>query len=544
MKNKLLNSILACFLVASISCREETLIANETSNGSDIEIKEGTVKDGRLYFPNKESLQVTYNNLKDAEDEVIANYIDTKNIISLRPILTKDNEDLVQNKILQRIEKLKTNKRYMRTSNALNKLNNNEEIADDIDDLEEIIGDDAFAAFLDSRAEIQVGNDIYKYTDVGLFVVPASKYGKLTQYLEVRNISDDMLYRTDENVALDFRNSQPAGGLTPVTDADDIRYFQSRVPANNNTPIFQGNTGTGTGGNQDPPNADVQMANYIKNLPNCDPSPSTFDFIFGDADKCIDRYEDRRRVKTKAYNYDYVLVYNLGAKVKHQYRGWTGIWRKEEADVMRLGVVEAQFEYDYTPYFNTQFNKSLTTVYNQNNKYLYYADSAIWSQNGLNITGFPKLLKDDIVIEKFIGNGIIYQKLNAAIAAGNKNLTSEQLSKIFWENTLSELNSFFDNLGKPRQNNNITVNYKGFEVGKVYINKTFYNQSNNEDKIEKTFDWGVQLGFNYDSTSGNIRPDTSGSALKKPKNYRVVLYGIAKRNGQWHGSKINTVGGQ
>ncbi|WP_313028466.1 hypothetical protein [Soonwooa sp.] len=126
MKNKLLNSILACFLVASISCREETLIANETSNANDIEIKEGTVKDGRLYFPNKESLQVTYNNLKDAEDEVIANYIDTKNIISLRPILTKDNEDLVQNKILQRIEKLKTNKRYMRTSNALNKLNNNE----------------------------------------------------------------------------------------------------------------------------------------------------------------------------------------------------------------------------------------------------------------------------------------------------------------------------------------------------------------------------------------------------------------------------------
>ncbi len=138
--------------------------------------------------------------------------------------------------------------------------------------------------------------------------------------------------------------------------------------------------------------------------------------------------------------------------------------------------------------------------------------------SGFSIAGFPKLLKDDIVIEKFIGNGIIYQKLNAAIAAGNKNLTSEQLSKIFWENTLSELNTFFDNLGKPRQNNNITVNYKGFEVGKVYIHKTFYNQSNNEDKIEKTFDWGVQLGFNYDPTSGNIRPDTSGGALKKPKN--------------------------
>lgn len=40
---------------------------------------------------------------------------------------------------------------------------------------------------------------------------------------------------------------------------------------------------------------------------------------------------------------------------------------------------------------------------------------------------------------------------------------------------------------------------------------------------------------------GNISPDTSGSALKKPQEFRVLMYGIAKRNGAWHGSKINTI---
>lgn len=546
MKNKLLCFVAVGFLTITFSCREENLLS-ENASQNEVKIEEGTVKNGRLYFPNRESLQVTYEKMKDAEDEAIANYVDSKNIISLRPVLTKNNENLIHSKIMKRIENLKNNKRYMQTSNALNKLNNEEEIADDIDDLEEIIGDDAFAAFLDSRAEIQIGNEIYKYTDVGLFVVPDSKYEKLKQYLEVKEISDDMLYRTDENVALQYRNSQQAGELLPVSDSQDIMYFQSRLPMNDNTTVVVQGGNTGNGGQT--PSADEQMANYIKNLPNCEPAPSTFDFIFGDADKCIDRYEDRRRVKTKAYNYNYVLVYNLGAKVKHQYRGWTGIWRKEETDVMRIGVVEAQFFYDYTPYFTTQnINKGLTTVYNQNNKYLYYADSVLWSQNGLNVTGysiagFPQLLKDDIVIEKFIGNGTIYQGLNAAVAAGNKNLTSENLSKIFWQNTFSELNKFFDNIGKPRQNNNITVNYKGFDIGKVFVQKTFYNQANNEDKLEKTFDWGFQVGFNYDTTNANIKPDTSGNALKKPQNYRVTLYGIAKRNGQWHGSKINTIGG-
>lgn len=69
-----------------------------------------------------------------------------------------------------------------------------------MDDLEEIVGDDVYSAMLNDGAEIQVAQDIYKYTDVGLFIVKQQEYSDLQNYLEVKNISDNMLLPTDESI--------------------------------------------------------------------------------------------------------------------------------------------------------------------------------------------------------------------------------------------------------------------------------------------------------------------------------------------------------
>ncbi len=118
--------------------------------------------------------------------------------------------------------------------------------------------------------------------------------------------------------------------------------------------------------------------------------------------------------------------------------------------------------------------------------------------------------------------------------------------------SLISCQGIIDNLREEEANENYVSpfkgvykgNYSGDEVGSLtievaqngYISVTKVSQFS----TEKSFDWGFQIGFNLDPTSGNINPDTSGSALKKPQNFRVTMYGIAKRNGQWHGSKINT----
>ncbi|OWK98034.1 hypothetical protein AP75_08005 [Kaistella haifensis DSM 19056] len=332
---------------------------------------------------------------------------------------------------------------------------------------------------------------------------------------------------------------QPCNQLTTVYD--DINYFNALECGSGggyNPP--GGNTGGGTNPPVTDPN--IQMMNFINGLQNCSPTNGLFDGIFGDSDICIDKYESKYRVKTKAYNYNYFLVYNLGVKVKHQKKGFLGIWSKENCQEIRLGVISSQFSYDYSNNFQypaTQYG--ITTIYNNNSRLMFDAN-VNWSQNGLNIVGystqaFPKILQDDIVIEQFSNN----QYINQAIQAGNKQLTADKLNQHFWNYIVPQTGQWWQNLGKGTPDaNNITYTYKAPTLGKILIQKTLYRHSYNNDVLEKSFDWGFQIGFKM-GADGNISPDTSGSALKKPQEFRVLMYGIAKRNGAWHGSKINTI---
>ncbi|MGI9650891.1 hypothetical protein [Chryseobacterium sp. RLHN22] len=541
MKNKRL-VVTALLGISTIlgSCSEE--LTNIDSTSPELEIKDASVKNGRLYFPNKESLQYHYDQIKNESEEVIAQYVDDKNFISLRPVLTEKNEKLISTKLNERINKIqqraKNNPKGF-AARYISSVTSDEEIIDDIDDLEEIVGDDAYGAFLNDQAEIQVGPEIYKYTDVGLFVVNEAKYNSLEPYLLSQNISTDIMVRTDETQRLNYFQMHPCNQLTTVYD--DISYYNGLDCGSTGGGY---NPGGGGGGYTPPPVVDpnIQMTNFINGLQNCSPKNGLFDGVFGDSDVCIDKYESRYRVKTKAYNYNYYLVYNLGVKVKHQYKGWTGIWRKENAQEIRLGVISGQFSYDYASQLHqpaTQYG--ITTIYNNNSRMMFDAN-VNWSQNGLNIIGystqaFPKILKDDIVIEQFSNN----QYINQAIQAGNKQLTADKLSQHFWNYVVPNTGEWWQNLGKSKPAaNNITYTYKAPEFGKILIQKTMYQHNYNDDKLEKSFDWGFQIGFKM-GDDGNISPDTSGSALKKPQEFRILMYGIAKRNGVWHGSKINTI---
>lgn len=69
MKMKILTTFaFALFGVAITvqSCREESL--QNSQEEQSITINDGTLKSGRLYFPNKESLTFAYDKIKNAED--------------------------------------------------------------------------------------------------------------------------------------------------------------------------------------------------------------------------------------------------------------------------------------------------------------------------------------------------------------------------------------------------------------------------------------------------------------------------------------------
>lgn len=211
------------------SCRKENFV--QSGEESSIPILDATVKNGRLYFPNKESLKATYQSLKNKDKDQLEEYIEKKGIHSLRPIITENNEEEVINEIKQRKSSL------LKSSSASAKVTNgkisNEDILEDIDDMEEIVGDDVYSAMLNDGAEIQVAEDIYKYTDVGLFIVKQQEYTSLQNYLNVKNISDNMLLPTDISVKEAYIEAMPSNQLTSVTSK--LLYFNALEPLDDNT---------------------------------------------------------------------------------------------------------------------------------------------------------------------------------------------------------------------------------------------------------------------------------------------------------------------
>ncbi|MBB5622141.1 hypothetical protein HDE69_003206 [Pedobacter cryoconitis] len=541
--------ILGLFTFA-YSCKHDNFTKSSAGGPNQTNSTNQTVVNGRLYFTDKESFQTLFDELKEADDDKVASFIDEKGITSLRPVVTEANEKIIYEKTQERLKALKANPRFMATKGGPRRVENIEGMINDIDQLDMIIGDDNFSALLNSNGEIQIGSDIYKYTDVGLFIVNEKKYEALGKYLEKSNISDNMLYPTDPTVQKDYISSRPALNLSIMVPGDDISYYPGGGYSGG------GSSGGGGSGANTPPVVDpnVQMANFINSLSNCSTYTTFLQSLFGDSDMCIDKYEGRRRVKTKAYNYNYYLAYNLGVKVKHQYRGWTGFWRKEDADEIRLGVISGTFYYDYSSYFNPAPTQNrITTIYSNNNRYLFDANTywtptnypGVYSMTGFSTQGYPRIFKDDYYIEdilpyNFMGyNPVINEGLYHALQAGNKPLSHEKLNLLFWGEAVKTLGNLWQSMGKSKPDNNITYSYNAVPLGKLMVAKTFYDHRYNTDDVGKTFDWGFQIGFTINS-SGQISPSASPSSLKKPQEFRTLMYGIARKNGGWHGSKINT----
>lgn len=179
MKKILLLSIVLVFV---FSCQDEIQVENfepskEFLNGI-------STVNGRLYFPSKEDFSREFDAVKDKSDVEIYEHVSkfySKDFISLRPIVTDRNENEVYQKLTERKERYLDNLSiYRKTSPEVQSRNSEDDYLSNIDDLEDIIGDEAFASFLNSDAEIQVGNEIYKYTDVGLFVT--TDYSKLSLF--------------------------------------------------------------------------------------------------------------------------------------------------------------------------------------------------------------------------------------------------------------------------------------------------------------------------------------------------------------------------
>ncbi len=538
----------------SISCEQNEFLetAKDPATKSGIQLK-----NGRLYFPDQQQLLREFNLIKDKDEVEIYNHMlnhySYDNFTPLRPIATVENEEQIATQIAKRTEsvnQLIQNSSYLRVGKTFTE----DDIAENIDDLEDIIGDDAYASFLNSSAEIQVGDTIYKYTDVGLFSVRDTEYNALNDYLVVKSISTDLLVPTQETTQLQIINEIPNAGVTQLNDG--ITYFRATTP----TLIEQEAEPNKSNFNQvaRTSSIDSEVDSFVSSLTPCDGKNGFLGQLFGIDKVCIDKYESRRRVKTKAYSYNFKLVYSVATKVKHQYKGWTGIWRQEDTDVLGMGVFAAQFEYDFTKMLPTNTKNidqslRLYTAKGYNKIYKVSVDNygGMYSLSVTPFTGnaYPfNLFNDDLVIENWGNSNIVDQ----ALAQANKRLTSEKLNEYFWKTLYSQATTQLKNLTMNYNYtppSNITLLSKHPTFGKLLVQKTHKEIRYNTSKVDKTYDWGFYLKVTLSAQSGySLNPkvdggggavyDASQSSPNVPKGFRVIMYGVAKRGGVWHGSRL------
>jgi hypothetical protein len=549
-KHFILIAILSIAVFSFNSCENEKL---DTTNSPIISNNEITIKNGRLFFQNKESLSKIYKEYANASENKLSELLDPlyeKGFYSLRPIVTAENEELLYKHYIKSL--------HPRLKSSISKTafisEDTDTALDHLDDVEEIIGDDTYAALLNTNAEIQVAEDIYKYTDVGLFIVKENAINQLENYLTTKNISQDLVFETPETVKETINLEFPQEGLTNINS--DILYFRTTSSEQELTSISNERFNSKYNTNTISKSAAYEDPNYntfLNSLGSCSPVKGLFGNLFGDNNVCIDKYESRRRVKTKAFNYNYLLVYHLGVKCVNQYRGWTGFWRVDSTDEIKLIVEAAQFEYNANALLgnNAVNNQTRERSYFMNNQKAYfvgpnnYTFNDQWNQpilSYVNQTSLPQIFQDNLTYE-FFGTG--WKWLDEQVQKGiDSNLKASQFNEWFYDGlyniTKSQLQTAFGYNVLPPTSRTFVAKFP--ENGKIIIQKTVNSQGFNIGVRESTFDWGAQLCFSASNggSNWNVQPNTgSCDLLVKPKNFRVKIIGAIRYGNTWHGSKFN-----
>ncbi|NCP60183.1 MAG: hypothetical protein GW839_07770, partial [Flavobacteriales bacterium] len=532
-----------------ISCQHDENIIS-TSSESIIESKSISLINNRLYFSDKELFTEIYNKYADATEEELYSFLESyykEGFLSLRPLVTEENEDFIFNRISTIYKSNILYKQSNKTSSQKAVLNN---IIDDIDELEDIVGDETFAAFLNYDAEVQIENSIYKYTDTGLFVIPTENYENLGVYLDNQNISKTLLQPTDEIVSKTYITKNGINDLYTVDSVNKIQYFASTCNIADEVIQDCGSTSTGggtsgDGGTSGGTTTTVDpldgLQNFVDGLKTCSPSSGIFGDLFGTNKVCKDTYESGRRVKTKAFNYNYFIAYHAGVKVKHQKKGWTGLWRKENTDIVAMGASRISYDYDINPVLNSAlsglnlFETKISSkkygkqwVFNTTAYTGSYNFYGIISQTNYSANLYPRAFQDDFIIETFGGTLLDKKELNLFFWKG-----AQQATEWLVKNKLT----FDSGFVMPKER---TLAYKSPQYGRILVQKSVFKNCSNCDIQDKTIDFGFSLKTNIGPDNNwSISTPSPGNLSLQPKRYSTSLYGVVKRGGQWHGSLID-----
>lgn len=513
---------LTIFILLFSSCNDEVVINDFQENSELVSYDDIKVLNGRLYFPNESIFQNFYSDLKEKEENEIADVLDrkfySKEFYSLKPIVNDKTEEF---QMQRHLKKIKNNKKGIQYKTAVAPVSD-EELIDNFDDLEDVFGESVFASFLNQEAELQVADDIYKYTDTGLFIAKENEIESLNSYLDEEQISRNLLEPTSEPIRDAYiEEHNPDGGTVRVKE------FEHFLPEDEFSDTTENNVITQVS-NPTPTNVD----DILKTIDVCSGTKPFIANLFGKTKVCIDKYESRRRVKVKYYNVNLKLAYSIGVKVKHQYKGWTGLWRKQDTDEMALGVNSVTWAFDHTKLIPKSSRAYPIRFYTYDGELYETIDNyynAVFIGKNKPMPPLPFAKKLDVVVE-FVTDG--YTPLK----------NEYEVRKFFYENLFNVTKSVMSSYRKRELKRiGVIINVDK----KTWVQYYAFNRMCTDcDKLETVFDWGVAtpaISYTFDSPSGfswdnfDLKFDMD---FRRPDNTGVNLYGIAKRNGKWYGKRM------
>lgn len=237
--------------------------------------------------------------------------------------------------------------------------------------------------------------------------------------------------------------------------------------------------------------------------------------------------------KTKYYKENYLIYNAIGVKVKHQKKGWTGLWRAKSTDEVALMISQASFMYTIDiPGFPNMYAPP-RLYYFENNTFNSQGQLQNYS-NSIYKPSFPKVpYVSEVRITEFINHEI------------GSDLSVEDLREYFYSGTWAIAKNIV-NSQKGRDPKNVT--HILYSPTKVYL--TFINLDQrklNTKKITNVFDYNFGFNINVDasgnySTNMNSWADLYGN-LSIPKLYdyddvMMDFVGVSGRGNTWIGSKL------
>lgn len=547
---KLTYLILCVQISLIISCTDEINVATETVEKEGVIIDENILLvDGRMTFTDDLSFKDFYGKaIASTDDKFISemeNKIYSKDFYSLMPNVNEKNE-------IQQFERHfnKVENSGIQSKTSKGKIITKKEFASSLDGLEDIFGEELFASLINQDGELQVGDKIYKYTDTGLFIVTKKQIANLNEYLIKKGISLNFLNPTPENIKRAYINEVKT---TSRIDCDEefLTSFDDQESGLNNVQFFiaEDNCGGGSGGgsggsgssnprptptpvNNFATSAEIEIA--LRNINPCEVQKPWLSNIFGEVNTCYDQYDGDHRVKVNYFFSNYLLAFHVGAKSKHQKKGWTGLWRKQNADQMVTGVNSVTWSYKHP--ITTMPQYSFPTFYHLSDGKLYstfieYNKSIIQDASGeIPFLELPFVRASDVIVE-FVLDG------NYGIE------TEKEVSEAFYGFIFDRAKGLFKNLAK-KELRTVTAVVTGKTKTWIQYYDFSYNCLNC-DKFDITFDWGVatpKINYTFGTGSGfnwgNFKFSNFDFDFKRPESTGITMYTIVKRGGKWHGSKM------